>query len=218
MHKGRSIQNDCIWHGKLVAPKVWCRELQSEFCDGLWITSRKPLEAGLDFISRCSKADYLYNRHNRKYRTKELSPFWQRTKWYIKWASRNASDLLRCSVLWLPVINQNPHSRGGPKKDSRKSRDIQSPSHRQCELKCADSRAVTKQGLFDCEPAHTADWMVQCDKTTCAQWTMNVKCNMQICFHLWQSVNENKCITAARVPTKVIDENLWNPRRLRVPS
>ena len=46
----------------------------------------------------------------------------------------------------------------------------------------------------------------------------DVKCNIQICFHLWQSVNENKCITAVRVPTKVIDENLWNPRRLRVPS
>ena len=34
----------------------------------------------------------------------------------------------------------------------------------------ADSRAVTKRRLFDCEPAHTADRMVQCDKTTCAQW------------------------------------------------
>ena len=32
------------------------------------------------------------------------------------------------------------------------------------------------------------------------------------------SVNGNKCITVVRVPTKVIDENLWNPRRLRVPS
>ena len=31
-------------------------------------------------------------------------------------------------------------------------------------------------------------------------------------------MNENKCITAVRVPAKVIDENLWNPRRLRVPS
>ena len=51
-----------------------------------------------------------------------------------------------------------------------------------------------------------------------AQWTKNVKCNIRICFHLWQSVNENKCITAVRVPTKVIDENLWNPRRLRVSS
>ena len=82
----------------------------------------------------------------------------------------------------------------------------------------ADSRAVTKQGLFDCEPAHTADRMVQCDKTTCAQWAKEAKCNIQICFHLWQSVNENKCITAVRIPTKVIDENLWNPRRLGVPS
>ena len=107
----------------------------------------------------------------------------------------------------ISVKNQNPLSRGGLKKVSRKSRDIQNHSQRRCELNCADSRAVTKRGLFDCEPAHTADRMVQCDKTTCAQWTMNVKCNIQICFHLWQSVNENKCITAVRVPTKVIDEN-----------
>ena len=55
-------------------------------------------------------------------------------------------------------------------------------------------------------------------KTTCAQWTKTVKCNIQIRFHLWQSVNENKCVTAVRIPTKVIDENLWNPRRLRIPS
>ena len=47
--------------------------------------------------------------------------------------------------------NQNPLSRGGPKYDSRKIRDIQSPSQRLCELKSADSRAVTKRGLFDCD-------------------------------------------------------------------
>ena len=52
----------------------------------------------------------------------------------------------------ISVKNQNPLSRGGLKKVSRKSRDIQSPSQRQCEPKCADSRAVTKRGLFDCEP------------------------------------------------------------------
>ena len=56
------------------------------------------------------------------------------------------------------------------------------------------SRAVTKRGLFDCKPAHTADLMVQCDKTTCAQWAKEAKCNIQIRFHLWQSVNENKCV------------------------
>ena len=82
----------------------------------------------------------------------------------------------------------------------------------------ADSRAVTKQGLFDCEPAYTADRMVQCDKTTFCTVGEDAKCNIQICFHLWQSVNENKCITAARVPTKVIDENLWNPRRFKLKS
>ena len=49
------------------------------------------------------------------------------------------------------VKNQNPLSRSGLKKVSRKSRDIQSPSQRRCELKSADSRAVTKRGLFDCD-------------------------------------------------------------------
>ena len=61
---------------------------------------------------------------------------------------------------------------------NRKSRDIQSPSQRRCELKSADSRAVTKIDLFDCEPANTADRMVQCDKTTCAQWAEEAKCNI----------------------------------------
>ena len=32
------------------------------------------------------------------------------------------------------------------------------------------------------------------------------------------SVNENECVTAVRIPTKVINENLWNLRRLRVSS
>ena len=87
----------------------------------------------------------------------------------------------------ISVKNQNPLSRGGPNDDSTKRRDMQSPSQRRCELKCADSGAVTKRGLFDCEPVHTADRMVQCDKTTCAQWMKNVKCNIRICLHLWQS-------------------------------
>ena len=51
----------------------------------------------------------------------------------------------------IAVKNQNPLSRGGPKYDSRNSCDIQSPSQRQCELKSADSRAVTERGLFDCD-------------------------------------------------------------------
>ena len=42
---------------------------------------------------------------------------------------------------------------------------------------CADSRSVTKRGLFDCEPAHTADWMVQCDKTTFC--TVDKECEVQ---------------------------------------
>ena len=127
-------------------------------------------------------------------------------------------DLLRCSVLWFPAINQNPLSRSGLKNESRKSRDIQSLSQRQCELKCADSRAVTKRGLFDCEPATRQIGWYSGTKPLFAQWTKNVKCNIRISSHLWQSVNENKCITKVRVPTKVIDENLWNPRRLRVSS
>ena len=43
---------------------AWCRVLQSEFCDGLRITSRKPLKLRYNFISRCSKADYPYNRRS----------------------------------------------------------------------------------------------------------------------------------------------------------
>ena len=44
---------------------------------------------------------------------------------------------------------------------------------------CADSRAVTKQGLFDCEPVSL----------------------------ITAFINENKCIALARVPAEVIDEN-----------
>ena len=51
----------------------------------------------------------------------------------------------------ISAKNWNPLSRSGLKEDSRKSRDIQSPSQRLCELKSADSRAVTKRGLFDCD-------------------------------------------------------------------
>ena len=54
----------------------------------------------------------------------------------------------------------------------------------------ADSRAVTKRGLFDCKPVSL----------------------------ITAFINENKCITAVRVPTKVIDENLWNPRRFKFKS
>ena len=142
-------------HRKLVAPKDRCRELQSEFCDGLRITSRKPLKLRYNFISRCSKADYPHNRHNRKYGTKELSRLRQRTGWYMEIGDTFLIDLLRCSVLWFPAINQNPLSRGGLKKVSRKSRDIQSPSQRRCELKCADSRAVTKQRIVRLRSAFT---------------------------------------------------------------
>ena len=72
----------------------------------------------------------------------------------------------------ISAKNQNPLSRSGLKKVSRKSCDIQSPSQRRCELKCADSRAVTKRGLFDCEPVSLVT----------------------------ESVNENKCVTKAKVP------------------
>ena len=60
----RYVLNFCFWHGKLVAPKVWCWVLQSEFCDGLRITSRKPLKLRYNFISRCSKADYPCDRRS----------------------------------------------------------------------------------------------------------------------------------------------------------
>ena len=143
MHKGRSIQNDCIWqHGKLVAPQVWCRVLQSEFCDGLRITSRKPLKLRYNFISRCSKADYLYNRHNRKYRTKELSLFRQRAVWYMEDRRNIFNRPITLLGFMVSAKNQNPLSRSGLKNESRKSRDIQSPSQRRCELKVGSIERV----------------------------------------------------------------------------
>ena len=169
----------------------WHRVQQSEFCDRLWITSRKPLKLRYNFIGRCSKADYPHNQHNRKCGIKELSLFRQWTGWYMEYRRNSFNRPITLLSFMISVKNQNPLSRSGLKNESRKSRDIQSPSRRRCELKCADSRAVTKRGLFDCEPAHTADRMVQCDKTTCAQWAKEAKCNIQNCFHLWHSVNEN---------------------------
>ena len=71
----------------------------------------------------------------------------------------------------IPVKNQNPLSRSGPKYDSRKSRDMQSPSQRLCEFKSADSRAVTKRELFDCEPVSL----------------------------ITAFINENKCIALVRI-------------------
>ena len=124
-------------------------------------------------------------------------------------------SLLRCRVYDFRKKSAHFHA---VVQRNRKSRDIQSPSQRRCELNCADSRAVTKRGLFDCEPAHTADRMVQCDKTTFAQWAEEAKCNIQICFHLWQSVNENKCITKARIQPKLLTKiygihDVWEFRR-----
>ena len=39
----------------------------------------------------------------------------------------------------ISAINQNPLSRSGPKDESRKSSDIQSPSQRRCELQADGS-------------------------------------------------------------------------------
>ena len=46
--------------------------------------AEKNLEVGLDFISRCSKADYPYNRKKWKYGIKELSRLRQRLGWYME--------------------------------------------------------------------------------------------------------------------------------------
>ena len=55
----------------------------------------------------------------------------------------------------ISAKNQNPLSRGGLKKVSKKSRDIQSPSQRRCEFKSADSRVVTKQKIVRLRSAFT---------------------------------------------------------------
>ena len=44
-------------------------------------------------------------------------------------------------------------------------------------------------------------------KVRIAEPLRNEDCSTAICLHLWQFINENKCMTLARVPTKVIDEN-----------
>ena len=95
--------------------------------------------------------------------------------------------LLGCMI---SAKNQNPLSRGGLKKVSKKNRDIQSPSQRRCEFKSADSRVVTKQKIV----------------------------RLRTCFHLWQSVNENKCLTAARIRPKLLTKiyrihDVWEFRR-----
>ena len=117
--------------------------------------AENPLKLRHNFISRCSKADYPYNRRTGDTELKSYHGYgnWQGDIWKI--GDTFLIDLLRCSVLWLPVINQTPPSRGGLKKVSRKSRDIQSPSQRWCELKSADSRAVTKCRLVRLRSAFT---------------------------------------------------------------
>ena len=78
----------------------------------------------------------------------------------------------------ISAINQNPLSRGGPKYDSRNSCDIQSPSQGDVNL-----------------------------KVRIADPLRNEDCSTAILFSLITvSVNENKCVTAVRIPTKVIDE------------
>ena len=123
--------------------------------------------------------------------------------------------LLGCMI---SVKNQTPLSRGGPKGDSRKSRDIQSPSQRRCNLNCADSRAETKRKLFDCEPVHTADRTVQCEKPLVHSGR---KCKVQYA-KLSSAVSEilwtKKDFTAGKDSSVSYWLKLWNPRRLRVPS
>ena len=96
------VQNDCFWHGKLVAPKVWCRVQQSEFCGRLWITSRETLKLRYNFISRCSKADYPYNRRSGNTELKSYHGYGNGQGDIWKMGDTFLIDLLRCSVLWFP--------------------------------------------------------------------------------------------------------------------
>ena len=84
------------------APKDRCRELQSEFCDGLRITSRKPLKLRYNFISRCSKADYPYNRRTGNTESKSYHGYGNGQGDIWKIGDTFLIDLLRCSVLWFP--------------------------------------------------------------------------------------------------------------------
>ena len=77
----------------------WCRVLQSEFCDGLRITSRKPLKLRYNFISRCSKADYPYDRRTGNTELKSYHGYGNRQGDIWKIGDKILIDLLRCSVL-----------------------------------------------------------------------------------------------------------------------
>ena len=78
----------------------------------------------------------------------------------------------------ISAKNQNPLSRSGLKKVSRKSRDIQSPSQGDVNLKVRIADPLRNE---DCSTANLFSLITV-------------------------SVNENKCVTAVRIPTKVIDE------------
>ena len=45
----------------------------------------------------------------------------------------------------------------------------------------------------------------------------NEDCSTAICLHLWQFINENKCVTAAWIQPKLLTK-IMNLRRFRVSS
>ena len=70
--------------------------LQSEFCDGLRITSRKPLKLRYNFISRCSKADYPYDRRSGNMELKSYHSYGNGQGDIWKIGDTFLIDLLRC--------------------------------------------------------------------------------------------------------------------------
>ena len=115
--------------------------------------SRRTFEVGLDFISRCSKVDYLYYR-GMGIRKKSYHGYGN-GQGDINVVDRHCGmQYLSCCRVYDYPKKIRPHFHAVVQRN-RKSRDIQSPSQRRCELNCADSRAVTKRGSFDCEPVFT---------------------------------------------------------------
>lgn len=78
----------------------------------------------------------------------------------------------------ISAKNQNPLSRSGLKNESRKSRDIQSPSQRQCEFKLMAIERSTSVRIA--EPLRNED------SSTAKLFSL-----------IPVSVNENKCVTVA---------------------
>ena len=133
----------------------WCRLQQSEFCDGLRITSRKPLKLRYNFISRCSKADYLYNRRsgNTELKSYHSCGNGQGDIWKI--GDTFLIDLLRCQVYdFRKKIRTHFHAVVRNRIVGKAV--IYKALHKGNVNLCVRiAEPLRNEGLFDCEPVFT---------------------------------------------------------------